>query len=147
MEFTNFLIFLESRGIHPELSPDPLSEPGLREQLKQDGEHGLADIGMFGDGEFLPENYNLRDIWTIGDLMVKGIQQNQLDKNWFKTEYGKYLENKTEQDHLPYSSYLRYEGFDHRILIIRRNLQRNYVQNNYADAFVEFQKTRNHDKY
>lgn len=135
--FTDFLNFLESKGINPTLSENPIEEQGIRKALLNKDAFKFSNLHLHEYRTILPKNFDLYDI----SALTRFALQYTCHFEKIKPDYKYYIKKKQETELSEIITELfDKDSFEHSYLVAKMNLQRFYVANKFPDEFREYKK-------
>lgn len=132
--FTDFLNFLESKGINPTLSKNPIEEQGIRKALLSKDAFDFPNLNnLHKYRTILPKNFDLYDIAALTRIIIQHQK--------FETDYKDYIKKKQETELSEIITELfGKDAFEHSYLVAKMSLQRFYVANKFPNEFREYKK-------
>jgi hypothetical protein len=146
--FTDFLNYLESQAISPELSEHPLEGTNVREWLMDKDAYHFANLNVYNYASVMPSNFTETDITMLSRL----INAHQGKREAIEADFRRYFKMKSEGvgESEAWKAFSKPEDFDRSHCVTRLSLQRFFIANTYKDAYrayLEIGNKQNSDKW
>lgn len=138
-QLTDFLNFLESRGLHPTLSKNPIEGKDMREMLLKENAINFPNLNLFRFKTILPERFDTDDITTLNRYII----QNGLDTKKIEKEFREYLTQKKKNNNdmsKIINDWFDEDLFYNSLAVTKMSLQRFFIANKFPIEYFEYKK-------